>query len=359
MGKLTLKNSLSSVKYIMENDTMNQIKKIEVLSIIFCLIIVHMVNGQVDVKKAGQSTMKFLNVSVAAQAAGMGDAYLNVGQGAVSMFYNPAALTELKGKYDLFLSTTSWLADINYYSGSVAYNAGNLGTFAASILFVDYGVINGTEIGAYSDVTGANYTEIGEVPNVGAYAFGIGYARQISTPFSMGGNVMYVGHQLGTHPNQTIGDQQSNKLIFNFGIKYYPGLFKSFRFGMNIRNFGTHAKYEYRAAQMPISFAIGGAVDLLEILTSDSDSEKNRLTVSTQFEHPNDYTERLHIGGEYMFAGMIMLRVGYKFNYDLESFSGGVGFSKNFGGHNIKIDYSYSQIDMLVNVQRVSLSYSL
>jgi len=35
----------------------------------------------VNVKKLGQSTMKFLNVSVAAEAAGMGDAYLNMSNG--------------------------------------------------------------------------------------------------------------------------------------------------------------------------------------------------------------------------------------------------------------------------------------
>jgi hypothetical protein len=329
------------------------------LAIMICLLLVNVLYGQVDVKKAGQSTMKFLNVSVAAQAAGMGDAYLNIGKGAVSMFYNPAALTESKGKYDFFVSTTSWLADINYYSGSLAYHTRNLGTFAFSMLFVDYGIINGTEIGEYSDVTGANFTEIGELPNVGAYAFGIGYARQISTQFSMGGNFMYVGHQLGTHPNQTIGDQEMNKLIFNFGIKYYPGLFQSFRFGMNIRNFGTHAKYEYRAAQLPASFSIGAAVNLLEILSADVNKESSRLTVSAQFEHPNDYTERMHIGAEYLLSGMIFLRAGYKFNYDLESFAGGVGFLKSFGMHEIRIDYSYSQIELLDNVQRISLSYSL
>lgn len=337
---------------------MKDLKKFKISCLILCLLMVNIVSAQVDVKKSGQSTMKFLNVSVAAQAAGMGDAYLNSCQGAVSMFYNPAALTEMKGKYDLFVSTTRWLADINYYSGGFAYNAGNLGTFALSSLFVDYGVINGTRIGAYSDVTGANYSETGNVPNVGAYAFGIGYARQISTQFSMGGNVMYVGHQLGTHPDQTIGDQQMNKMIFNFGIKYYPGLFKSFRFGMNIRNFGTHAKYEYITAQMPTSFTIGAAVDLLEVLSLDNDSEKTRLTISTQFEHPNDYTERLHVGTEYMYAGMFLFRVGYKFNYDLESYSGGIGFITTFGQHDIKIDYSYSEIEFLNSVQRVSFNYS-
>ena len=336
---------------------MKNLKKIEISGIILCLFLANIVSGQVDVRKTGQSTMKFLNVSVAAQAAGMGDAYLNIGQGAVSMFYNPAALTEMKGKYDLFVSTTSWLADINYYSGSFAYNAGNIGTFAASMLFVDYGVINGTQLGAYSDVTGANYTETGKISDVGAYAFGIGYARQISTQFSMGGNVMYVGHQLGKHPNPAVGDQDMNKLIFNFGIKYFPGVFKSLRVGMNIRNFGTHAEYEYQPAQMPTFFGIGGAIDLFELFGSES--EDTKLTFSTQFEHPNDYTERLHVGAEYMFGGMIFLRAGYKFNYDLESFAGGVGFFTTFGNHDIKIDYSYSQIELLNNVQRISLSYSL
>ena len=75
--------------------------------------------------------------------------------------------------------------------------------------------------------------------DVGAYAFGLTYARPISNRFSMGGQIQYVGQKLG-ESEAAIGMTKNtiSKFSFNFGIRFQTG-FKDFTFAMAIRNLAT------------------------------------------------------------------------------------------------------------------------
>ncbi len=318
------------------------------LLVFFCLSSVY---GQVGLKKLGQSTMNFLKVGVSPKYAAMGDAPTAIVDDARAAFYNPAGLAGVSEGFNAFVSNTQWIADINYVAGSIAKDFGNIGTIGVNFLSVDYGDIQGAELLSEADPQG--YRETGNV-EFSAYAVGLSYARQISSQFSMGGQIQYVGQNIGkTELAAGTTENAINKLTLNFGVKYFPG-FKSFRFAMSIRNFSSAATYEEISAQLPLLFRVGAGIDVLDIVMP-SHSPNNTFLVSAEFLHPNDYTERVNVGGEYKLAGLFALRGGYEFNRDLSGLSAGFGVTPQIGNYGAELNYSYSAFDVFDGVSRFSL----
>jgi hypothetical protein len=312
----------------------------------------------VGMNKLGQSTMNFLQISVIPGASAMGEAYTAIGTGCESIFFNPAGLPEMDSRFAALVTNTQWVADINYMAGALAWNLSNIGTFGLSFVTVNYGDIIWTGLAeSPSDVKG--YREYGTIGNVGAYAFGVSYGRRITNMFSIGGNVRYVGQQLGESYLETGRKKNSeNQVSFDMGVKFYPGI-ESFRFAMSIRNFGPSIKYEEITAQLPLTFGVGVAMDMMDLIVP-AHSQDNSLLVSAEFVHPNNYTERINVGLEYKFMKILALRGGYQSNTDLAGFSGGIGITPpSIGGAKLEIGYSYSVLDIFDGINRFSFRVEL
>jgi hypothetical protein len=147
-----------------------------------------------------------------------------------------------------------------------------------------------------------------------------------------------------------IGTQinELSAIAFDFGTIFYPG-FKSFRFGMSVRNFSNAVKYEVYNFQLPLTFKIGIGMDILDLLGEHPDQS---LLLAIDAVHPRDYTQRLQIGAEYS-INVIRLRAGYKFNYDEEGLCLGAGIDVDY----FKLDYAYSVFDAFSDelVNRISV----
>lgn len=309
--------------------------------------------GQVNLSKVGQSTMNFQLVSISPVASAMGEAYNAVGTGADAIFYNPAAMAEFNSTFNVTLDYTQWIADINYYAGAVAWNLKNYGAVGLSFLSVDYGTIYGTSI----DPLGG-YIDNGPLNNVGAYSIGLSYAKYVNTQFLVGGNMRFVGQNLGTNTfiNGVTIKNNATKLAFDFGVKYYT-LFNDFRFGMTIRNFSSDIKREQYSEQLPLTFTMGAAIDLLDFINKNH-PKSTSLTYAMDFIHPNNHSEELDMGLEYKFLGMLALRGGYQTNRDLQSWSLGVGLNTDVAGNNVEVNYSYSKMQIFNGVNRFSVIMS-
>jgi hypothetical protein len=309
-----------------------------------------------NIKQTGQSTMNFLQVGVSPKAAALGEAYTAMSKGVESVFFNPAGLTEMNTQFEAFVSSTQWFADIKYLAGALGYNTGDYGSVALSFIIVDYGTIKGTSLVPAAS-TGANYTLTGDVKNVGAYSFGLSYVKAVSTKFSIGGTVKYVGQQLGqlTDANGSATDNKGNKLAFDMGVKYFPGI-ESLRLGMSIRNFSTFVGYQSNyESPLPLAFSVGLGMNIMDFINKDL-SKDHALVISSEFVHPNDYTDRVNTGLEYTFMNMVSIRGGYESNQDILSWSGGVGLGTSFGGTRIEVDYSYSHMKYFDGVNRFALN---
>lgn len=325
----------------------------------FTLIISSVAYAQVGLKKVAQSTMNFQLVSVSARASAMGEAFNAIGQGAESVFFNPAGMAEMGNRFDLKFYGTQWIADIDYMAGAIAWNLGSAGTIGFSVLSVDYGTIRGTSLLTASEITlyPIGYKETGNISNVGAYSMGVSYGRVISTQFLIGGNMRFVGQNLGQNQfGSNMRKNNASKLVFDMGVKYFTGV-KDFRFGMTIRNFSSNLKREEISEQLPLLFTMGGAIDLLDFIAPNR-TNGNAMTLAVDFLHPNNYSERMNFGLEYILLGKLALRGGYQTNQDVASWSLGFGVNQQLGNNLVMFDYSYSNFEIFDGVNRLSVGFS-
>ncbi|MBA7657787.1 hypothetical protein ES703_65730 [subsurface metagenome] len=331
-------------------------KRIISYAAIVMLALVFAAPAQAIIKKTAQTGLQFLKADMSARSAGMGGAFVMAGNDATAMFYNPAGIAYVQSGGDAFATMTQWIAGITYNAAGLVYSLGQLGTVGVNVISADYGDdIIGTE------VTADGYKETGSL-DVSALSVGAVYARRLTDKFILGGQVRYAYQHLGssTIPTATAGvnEEIENKvtgLAYEIGTIFYPGLFNSLRLGMGVKNFSPQFKYQDEAFQLPLTFVMGFAVDVFDVLGMGG---SNSLLVALDAIHPRDYTERIHLGAEFLFLDMVALRGGYKFNYDIESFSLGGGVKLALGGFALKVDAAYSIIEDFDNVMRFTVGAS-
>lgn len=335
------------------------IKRILIRLIILFILFSHPILSQTSLSKTAQSTMNFLLVGTSSKASAMGEAFVTLGKGAEGMFYNPAGLALMEKDFDISLNYTQWIADINYISGGIAWDLSEIGVIGAHLLTVDYGTINGTSLISSAELSQypLGYKDNGLVSNVGAYVFGLSYAKAITKEFSGGLTIKLAGQNLG---QSTFGsdtkDNDATKIAFDAGVRYQTG-FKEFTFGMFIRNFATNIKREEIEEQLPLLFSFGASINVMEIVAEEI-SKDNSVLFAVDFLHQNNYSERVNLGIEYHFLEMISIRGGYQTNRDLASWSGGLGFNTSLSDYDIEVNYSYSSFEIFNSVNRISLNFS-
>jgi hypothetical protein len=312
--------------------------------------------------KLAQTGMKFLAVSTDARASSLGEAYTAVEGTSSSMFFNPAGMARIGKFTSVGLGFFEYIADINHYSGSVAFapSDGAYGVFGVSAQVVDYGNFEGTV--KYDNTKG--YLDNGDVPGLdfkpSGFMIGIGYARALSEKFAIGVNAKYVRQDLGDVWMTADGSEKvsnaANVLAFDFGILYKTG-FKSLNFGMSVRNFSREVRYQNEGFQLPLTFRIGFSMNVLDL--ADIDPATHQLLLVSDWAHPRDFQEQLMFGAEYTFMNLLALRVGYVSPADEHGVSYGVGLRPEVAGLGFGLDYAYTPFGMFGEVHRFTLQFSL
>jgi len=333
-------------------------RKIISFTTIVALAFVLVTPANAVIKKVAQTGLQFLKIDMSARSAAMGGAFIMVGDDANAMFYNSAGIAKVQSGVDAFATQTQWIADISYSAAGLVYSLGNLGSVGVNVISANYGDIVGTKVAP------EGYVKTGDL-NVGALSVGAVYARQFTNKFALGGQVRYAYQHLGNSDIPIIAgeaavetvENEVSGLAFEVGTMFYPGLINSLRLGMSIKNFSPQFKYQEEAFQLPLTFTIGVAVDVLDILGAGGGIHS--LLVAIDALHPRDYTERIHLGAEYWFMNTLALRGGYKTNYDEEDLCLGFGLKREImGGVALKIDYAYTSFGRFKNVNRFTLGVS-
>ena len=303
--------------------------------VLLCCLMTSFGYAQAD-QKLAQTGFQFLSVISDARGAAMGEAMTSLETGSSSLFFNPAGMAGMKNSVDATISVNQWIADIKHYTFGLVFNPGaNIGVFGVSAQSVNYGDFYGTVVDRTSDL---GFRDTG-IFKLNAMAVGIGYAKQLTDKFSVGGQVRLVHQDLGPsqipatiqRDNVTIDtiETVSNKLmplVFDFGTQFTTG-FKSLVFGMSVRNFSKEVKYAQEGFQAP-------------------------LVLSIDATHFRDHPEQIKVGLEYSFMNILKLRGGYvsKSDYDQSSLSYGLGVA--YSG--ISFDYAYTPFGVFTKVQRIS-----
>lgn len=275
--------------------------------------------------RTGTTTANFLEVGYGGTASSMGDAFTSIANDVSAAYWNPAGLANLS-QNEVMFSYQPWYADINtsFIAGAVALD--NVGTFALSIIAVDYGDM---------DVTTLDMQEgTGETFSASDIAASIGFGRKLATWFSFGAMAKYV--------SSTIWHSSANAFAVDLGVLINTGFFSptgkvedGLNIGMSISNYGTpmefdgidllqpidptpdisgdykdvEGKFSLREWELPLIFRLGVSTTLIK-------SGNHTFIVSADAIHPNNNSESLNIGALYsiMFPGLakVNLAGGYK-----------------------------------------------
>ena len=304
-----------------------------------------------DNKKLAQTGFQFLSIASDARSGGMADAMTTMHSNSVSIFFNPAGLSRQSQFYDMNFSSNEWIAGIKHDAISFSFSPknGQFGCLGFSLLNVDYGELQGTMV--WDNDQGFIDTE---KFSPSALAFGIGYGRALSENFSVGAHVKKAYQYLGnnvvpvTDSSNVVEDNIANAVAFDFGTIYITD-WHGFTFGMSVRNFSEEVEYAYDSFQLPLTFRVGGSIDVLSFVPSFSENQSLRMALEAL--HPRSHPERLNLGLEYSFLGMGHLRLGYLFNYDQRDLTYGAGIQLG----PLKIDYALTPFGVFDNVSRLSV----
>jgi hypothetical protein len=269
--------------------------------------------------RAGAVSGQFLKLPINARAAGMGNTQVALAQGALSLATNPAGILSIEGAS--FGSTyNQWWADITVAFFGAAAKFEGLGTIGAGVTLLTTDDMAVTTP-AFPEGTGQMFkaTDV---------AYTVTYAKQISELFGIGLSAKFINSNLY---NKEIN---STSIAFDIGTLYDIPILKT-RLGISVTNLGKDLRYLNEQYSLPTSLRFGATTTIMR-------EETHGLYAAFQIGRPNDSDEQYNLGLEYAFQDIVYLRGGYKFNYDTEDWTGGLGVSLKSLGLNGAIDYSYS-----------------
>ncbi|HKJ68299.1 MAG TPA: PorV/PorQ family protein [bacterium] len=283
-------------------------------------------------------TQAFLDIGVNPRSEALGATQFGSGANALSIFTNPAQLAQISG---LRASTvmTQWIADITHYGGAMTYNLGTPGTIGLTGIWMDYGTFTRTT-GAPGTADG--YATTGEF-SVTEYAIGVAYAHPLTSKLSLGGHLQYAALSLPTiaSASGTVSDQATkSQMVFHVGTVYTPG-WKHLRLGAHLQQSGLSPQGR-QGALMPGQMTLGGALDLLEFLPGTGWARSSDLTLAYDWLQDRGARTRQHLGLEYALQDVLFLRGGYRFGYDQQGLTAGLGVRMLLGTTALQVDYAYS-----------------
>lgn len=312
-----------------------------------------------EFSRVGSAGAQFLKIGVGSRYQGMGEASVATANDVYAAYWNPAGLTEIDGS-QLSFTNVNYLLDISLnYVGYARYYE-NLGTFGVSLSLLS---MDDQEITTFEQQGGT-----GEYYSASSYAFGVTYARQLTTRFAFGATVKYIGEKIHNESADGIG--------FDLGVLLYAG-YRSLRLGLAITNMGPEmqfsgsdliVQYDEQEGEganspigaelkttpydLPLAFRFGVAYDV-EL------GRKSVVTVAGDVMHPNDNTQQGALGAEFAYDEKYFLRGGYKVNYEEQGLSFGGGFSTPVSKHtDLLFDYAWQDFGRLQSTHRFSIGFA-
>ncbi len=289
------------------------------------------------------TTFDFLRLDMNARAAALNGSFVSMTNDPNLLYYNPAGLATLEHP-SASASFLKHLLDVN--AGSVTYGQEyhDLGTFAAGVVFMDYGSFRQTD----------------ESQNV----LGTFSARELALTVGWGMQLeedMYVGASL-EFISSSIASYSANAVALGAGLLYQiPS--EMITIGASLLHAGTQARtYAGTRESLPLELSLG-ITKKPEHLPAYLNLNFHRLT-----DKADSFLDRFSsftFGVEFLMSESTRLRVGYdnekKKDLKLGAGSGLAGISFG-GGILIKeylVDYSYNSYGKIGGLHRISVGMIL
>ncbi len=304
----------------------------------------------------GTSVANFLKIGIGGKAVAMADAFTAIADDPTALFWNPGGIGFQK-KLTMNFSYAQWIFETNSSFFGVIIPMGDVGTFGVSI--------NSFSSGDIEETTITKPHGTGRVFDASDISIGVSYSRMLTDRFSAGITLKYMEENLSLESSSAFAVDLGSIFILDFDYNLRLGLVIS-NLGSNMKLSGldleknittensklVEAQLKTYDWSLPLTFRVGLASDIIS-------TDNHRLTVAAEVNDARDFKARENIGIEYGFNNIFFLRGGYKFNYDEETYSVGLGinyFLKGIGG--LIIDYSLSDMNRLGQINRLSVGLS-
>lgn len=320
-------------------------------------------------KNAGTTAASFLEIGVGSRAVAMGEAYVAVAEGPTATYWNSAGLG-WSLRPELSVMHMDWVADIDMQNVAFTLPIPNIFTLGFALTNLS---VPEDKIRTVDDPEGLS----GETFDANSIALAVHVSRQFTDRFSVGLGVKYI--------NESILNESANAMALDMGVLIKTGFLNNMKLGMSISNFGSEMKFSgadldrtiadrediYGTNQnipaqfttgsfaLPLIFRIGIAMNVFE-------TNAHRLLIAIDGLHPNNTSEYLNIGGEYVVTqyrriGEFALRGGYNALFMDDSQQGltlGAGLSlyvsPNFS---LAVDYTYADYEFFGGLHRYGIEF--
>ncbi|MEI7542803.1 MAG: PorV/PorQ family protein [bacterium] len=189
------------------------------------LLVAEVINSPDD--SAGLSG-KYATIGIGAAASGMANAYLGASVDAVSIFWNPAGLANMKRKenqWNMFYAHNVWLMSMSIDSLSVAKSFQKFGVVAAAISYFGAGQMDNYGVD-YAD----NPVDLNRTFSAYTITGSIAYANSLDNNIDYGVVMNYFYDNISSSP--------ANALAFDFGVRYFFSPLKGLSFNLVAKNLG-------------------------------------------------------------------------------------------------------------------------
>ncbi len=344
------------------------------LKLIYPILIAFLVSGSLAQEpiRAGTTTMNFLEMGYGAAGCSMGDAYVTMANDLSSVYWNPAGLAFIENQQALFVYQP-WFVGSQSMLLSVGLNTPSLGSFAISMISLDFGSMDVTTL-AEQEGTGEKFTAVDQ-------SIALSYGRKVATWFATGASLKYI--------NSRVWHMSASAFAFDLGVLIQTPFFsytgnssEGLTIGMSLSNYGTkmsydgmdllfpidilededgnyafaEGKYAMQEWELPLIFRLGVSVNLLY-------TDYHQLTVAVDALHPNNNSESINIGSQYLIKmpafGKFYLRGGYKALFmDNSEFGPTYGFGLRLNkiyNAGLNIGYAYRSTGILGDTKSISI----
>lgn len=303
-----------------------------------------------DFNKGARSSLQFLKIGLGARQAALGEASIAMVRDVNAVYWNPANISGVES-FEVGFNYVRWLADLNYVAGTVGYRLGTLGILSAHVAALDYGNI---EEALVTSTGGGNDTRTGDTFSGSDLMAGVTLAREFTDRLSIGVTAKFIREELFTFSSSTFA--------FDAGTNYDLG-YKGLRLAMSVQNFGGAVEFledgsSTEGFDLPIIFRIGLS---MSVMSPDGNSlvtigNGHVMRVGVEAINTNDFSERFHVGGEYLLYDLIALRAGYRLNYAEGNLALGFGVSPSVSGTEVRLDYAYVDYEFLDAPHRFTMT---
>jgi len=285
--------------------------------------------GLGNITGMAETAISVLDINPGVQIMGVGGAGVALAEGAETLYYNPAGLSDLEG-----ISFSSFYSS---HMGVASYSAFSL-TFrnwGVGFLMFDSGNIAGYD-------TGGNPTDtLSYGSNAFLFGFGVdpkdlAFIPALPIDFSLGGRIKYV--------SATVGDASGGGFSFDLAFRMpFPNMrmgpvgFSDLAFGLTATNLFGSLSYGEHSESLAMNLRLGASARIADVILITSD-----LDLSGQF----------HAGVEYNPVRNFAIRVGMLTQSGVMSLTLGLGI--NVEG--FLIDYAYISHPTLSGSHRISLA---